>query len=81
MGIYLTKEKKADIFQTHGGSATNSGSIEGQAALFTFRVQELSKHLQKRSLLQKNSFGAGWKKKAIASLFGTKRYHEVSGTY
>ena len=47
MGIYLTKEKKADIFQTHGGSATNSGSIEGQAALFTFRVQELSKHLQK----------------------------------
>ncbi|MEY3323557.1 MAG: hypothetical protein RLZZ417_3140 [Bacteroidota bacterium] len=47
MGIYLTKEKKADIFQTYGGSSNNSGSIEGQAALFTFRVQELSKHLQK----------------------------------
>jgi len=48
MGIYLTKEKKADIFQTYGGASNNSGSIEGQAALFTFRVQELSKHLQKK---------------------------------
>jgi len=47
MGIYLSKEKKEEIFQEYGGSANNTGSIEGQAALFTYRVQELSKHLQK----------------------------------
>lgn len=43
---YLTKEKKAEIFQEHGGAAGNTGSTEGQIALFTYRIQELSKHLQ-----------------------------------
>ncbi len=46
MAVYLTKEKKAEIFAEHGGSATNTGSVEGQVALFTFRIQELSKHLE-----------------------------------
>ncbi|MEI8296089.1 MAG: 30S ribosomal protein S15, partial [Alphaproteobacteria bacterium] len=40
---YLTKEKKAELFQEHGGAAVNTGSTEGQIALFTFRIQELSK--------------------------------------
>ena len=34
------------IFQEYGGNAKNTGSTEGQVALFTFRIQELSKHLQ-----------------------------------
>lgn len=46
MAVYLTKEKRAEIFKEFGGSETNSGSTEAQIALFTYRIQELSKHLQ-----------------------------------
>ena len=46
MAEYLSKEKMEEIFQEYGGSATNTGSSEGQVALFTFRIAELSKHLQ-----------------------------------
>jgi small subunit ribosomal protein S15 len=46
MAIYLPKEKIAEIFATYGGSATNTGSTEGQVALFTYRIEQLSKHLQ-----------------------------------
>ena len=45
MPSYLTKEKKQEIFKEYGGSADNSGSIEGQIALFTYRIQSLSQHL------------------------------------
>ncbi len=47
MAIYLPKEKVEEIFQEHGGGAKNTGSVEGQIALFTYRIQELSQHLQK----------------------------------
>jgi len=43
---YLTTEKKATIFETYGGNAKNTGSIEGQIALVTERIAALSKHLQ-----------------------------------
>jgi small subunit ribosomal protein S15 len=43
---YLTKEKKATIFTEFGGSATNTGSIDGQIALLTERISSISKHLQ-----------------------------------
>src|SRR5262245_14961658 len=43
---YLTKEKKSSIFAEYGGSATNTGSIEGQIALLTERISSISKHLQ-----------------------------------
>jgi len=46
MAVYLTKEKKEEFFEKYGGSKTNTGSPEGQVALFTFRIQELSEHLQ-----------------------------------
>ena len=42
----LTKEKKATIFATYGGSATNTGSIEGQIALITERMAQIAGHLQ-----------------------------------
>ena len=35
MAEYLTKEKVEEIFQEHGGDAKNTGSVEGQIALFT----------------------------------------------
>ena len=46
MSIYLTEEKKNEIFKEYGGSATNTGSIEGQIALFTYRIKSLSEHLK-----------------------------------
>lgn len=45
--MYLTKEVKADIFAKHGGAATNTGSTEGQIALFTFRINHLTEHLKR----------------------------------
>ena len=42
----VTKEKKADIFNEFSGSATNTGSIEGQIALITERMNQISAHLQ-----------------------------------
>jgi len=46
MSAYLTEERKNEIFSEYGGSATNTGSIEGQIALFTFRIKSLSDHLK-----------------------------------
>jgi len=45
--MYLTKEKKAEIFAKHGKSATDTGTSEGQIALFTFRINHLTEHLKK----------------------------------
>ncbi len=47
MAIYLSIEKKQEIFSKYGGSEHNTGSIEGQIALFTFRIKSLSEHLNK----------------------------------
>ncbi len=46
--MYLTKEKKAEIFKKQGNakSVTDTGSPESQIALFTFRVNELTAHLK-----------------------------------
>jgi small subunit ribosomal protein S15 len=44
--MYLTKEVKAEIFKNYGGSETNTGSTEGQIALFTHRINHLTKHLK-----------------------------------
>ncbi|HRY99760.1 MAG TPA: 30S ribosomal protein S15 [Bacteroidales bacterium] len=45
--MYLTAEKKKDIFREHGQSEFDSGSAEGQIALFTFRISHLTEHLKK----------------------------------
>ncbi len=44
--MYLTKETKAEIFAKHGKSATDTGSPEGQIALFTHRINHLTGHLK-----------------------------------
>ena len=43
---YLTTEKKSSIFADFGGSPRNTGSIQGQIALLTERISQISKHLQ-----------------------------------
>lgn len=44
--MYLSKEKKQEIFTEFGGKALNTGSTEGQIALFTFRINHLTQHLK-----------------------------------
>jgi len=44
--MYLTTEKKKEIFEKHGKSATDTGSSEGQIALFTYRINHLTDHLK-----------------------------------
>lgn len=43
---HLTAEKKANIFKTFGGETTNTGSIEGQIAMLTERINHISNHLK-----------------------------------
>ena len=45
--MYLTNSIKEGIFKENGVSAKDTGSAEGQIALFTFRINHLSKHLKK----------------------------------
>ena len=40
--MYLTKEKKEEIFAEYGKNAQDTGSIEAQIALFTYRIQHLT---------------------------------------
>ncbi len=44
--MYLTKEVKKEIFKKHGKSETNTGSAEGQIALFSHRIGHLTEHLK-----------------------------------
>ena len=43
---YLTKDVKEKLFAKHGKSKNDSGSAEAQIALFSFRINHLSKHLK-----------------------------------
>lgn len=45
--MYLTTEKKKEIFEKHGKSVTDTGSSEGQIALFTYRINHLTDHLKR----------------------------------
>jgi small subunit ribosomal protein S15 len=45
--MYLTPEVKKDIFKKYGKSEFDTGSIEGQVALFTHRIQHLTEHVKK----------------------------------
>ena len=42
----LVKEKKSAVISQYGGSETNTGSVEGQIALLTERISQISGHLQ-----------------------------------
>ena len=44
--MYLTTDKKKEIFAKHGKSDADTGSAEGQVALFTYRINHLSQHLK-----------------------------------
>lgn len=64
--MYLTIEKKQEIFKTHGKSETDTGSAEGQIALFTTRINHLTKHLKEN----KKDFST---QRALLRLVGKRR--------
>ncbi|AWU43569.1 30S ribosomal protein S15 [Blattabacterium sp. (Cryptocercus kyebangensis)] len=44
--MYLTENKKKEIFKTYGTSVLDTGSSQSQIALFTYRINHLSKYLK-----------------------------------
>ena len=44
--MYFTKEAKEKLFKKHGKDPKNTGSTEGQIALFTHRINHLTEHLK-----------------------------------
>ncbi len=44
--MYLTTEKKQEIFEKYGKSNTDTGSPEAQIALFSYRIAHLTEHLK-----------------------------------
>lgn len=45
--MYLSAKEKENIFKKHGKSTKDTGSAEGQIALFTYRINHLTTHLKK----------------------------------
>jgi len=45
--MYLDSKTKEEFFKKYGGSETNTGSAEGQIALFSYRIAHLTEHLKK----------------------------------
>jgi small subunit ribosomal protein S15 len=64
--MYLTPEVKKEIFVKHGGDETNTGSTEGQIALYTFRISHLTEHLKKN----RKDYGT---QRAVQLLVGKRR--------
>ncbi len=64
--MYLNPEVKKGIFAKHGGSDTNTGSTEGQVALFTYRISHLTEHLKKN----RKDFGT---QRSLQLLVGKRR--------
>lgn len=64
--MYLTAEKKQEIFAQYGKSSTDTGSSEAQIALFTFRINHLTEHLK----ANKKDFST---ERALTMLVGKRR--------
>ncbi len=45
--MYITQEEKGKMYAKHGKGANDTGSAEGQIAMFTFRIAHLTEHLKK----------------------------------
>ena len=64
--MYLTAEKKKEIFAQYGKNAADTGSTESQIALFTFRIQKLTQHVKEN---HKDLFT----KRSLVNLVGKRR--------
>lgn len=65
--MYLTTEKKHEIFAQHGKNEKDTGSPEGQIALFTYRINHLTGHL-------KNNPKDFSTRRALIKLVGKRRH-------
>ena len=45
--MYLDQAKKKEIFEKYGKTVADTGSVESQVALFTYRISHLTEHLKK----------------------------------
>ncbi len=81
--MILTSEKKKEIFKQFGGSDTNTGSTEGQIALFTDRIAHLTGHLKenhKDYATQKSLIALVGKRRSLLNYLKRKdivRYREL----
>ncbi len=64
--MYLTVEKKQEIFKDFGKDKTDTGSPESQIALFSHRINHLTLHLKKN----KKDFST---QRALLKLVGKRR--------
>jgi len=64
--MYLTTEKKQEFFSQYGKGPNDTGSAEGQIALFTFRIQHLTEHMKANKHDQRT-------KRALVMLVGKRR--------
>ncbi|NCC99169.1 MAG: 30S ribosomal protein S15 [Bacteroidia bacterium] len=64
--MQITKEQKAEIFEKYGKSNTDTGSAEGQIALFSARIA----HLQGHVLANNKDYST---KRALVMLVGKRR--------
>ena len=64
--MYLTAEKKQEIFKNYGKAESNTGSAEGQIALFTYRINHLTEHL----MINKKDYDT---QRALLRLVGKRR--------
>ena len=64
--MYLTKEKKQEIFAQYGKASANTGSAESQIALFTYRIQHLTELMKQNKKDQVSE-------RALVMLVGKRR--------
>jgi len=64
--MYLTTEKKKEIFKKYGKNEADTGSAEAQIAIFTERINHLTRHL----LSNKKDFST---QRALLKLVGKRR--------
>ncbi len=64
--MYLTTEKKQEFFKTYATSELDTGTAEGQIALFSYRISHLTEHLKKN----KKDFST---QRALIKLVGKRR--------
>lgn len=64
--MYLDSAKKKEIFEQYGRSSNDTGSVESQVALFTYRIAHLTEHLKSN----KKDFATA---RALKMLVGKRR--------
>ena len=64
--MYLDSAKKKEFFAKFGKSDADTGSAEGQIALFSFRIAHLTEHLKRN----KKDYGT---QRALISMVGKRR--------